>query len=204
MAEHILPQLKDLILRYQPDILWADGEWEAPEALWHSCEFLTWLFNESPVPNIVIDDRWGQACRHKHGGFYTTEFTAGMADGTHPWEENRTVVRPRAYDSQGRPLRYDWIHNRQLSATNYYSARELVLTLLDTVSRGGNLLLNVGATADGLIPAIEEERLLQIGDWLKANGEAIYGTRPWSRRCQWSEMDNARSRYGSHHAGTLA
>ena len=64
---------------------------------------------------------------------------------------------------------------------NYYSARELVLTLADTVSRGGNLLLNVGATADGRIPVIEEERLNQIGDWLKVNGEAIFGARPWIR-----------------------
>ena len=196
VSEHMLPQLKDLVLRYQPDILWADGEWEGTDTLWRSREFLAWLFNESPVPDIVIDDRWGQGCRHQHGGFYTTEFTAGMADGSHPWEENRTTVRPRAFDAEGRPLWYDWVHNRQLGATNYYSARELVLTLIDTVSRGGNLLLNVGATADGLIPAIEEERLLQIGEWLKLNGEAIYGTRPWRTSCQWSEGTRPQIQYG--------
>jgi alpha-L-fucosidase len=194
--EHMLPQLKDLIIRYRPDILWADGEWDAPESLWRSREFLTWLFNESLAPDIVIDDRWGQGCRHKHGGFYTTEFTPGMPDGSHPWEENRTVTRPRAYDTEGRPLWYDWIHNRQLSLTNYYSARELVLTLVDTVSRGGNLLLNVGATADGLIPVVEEERLNQIGDWLKVNGEAIFATRPWLRSCQWSAGERPKLNYG--------
>ena len=80
--------------------------------------------------------------------------------------------------------------------TNYYSARELVLTLVDTVSRGGNLLLNVGATADGRIPVIEEERLIQIGDWLKINGEAIFGTRPWVRSCQWSAGERPKIEYG--------
>jgi alpha-L-fucosidase len=193
--EHMLPQLKDLVTRYQPDILWTDGEWDGPDTLWHSRQFLTWLFDESEARQVVIDDRWGQGCRHKHGGFYTTEFTPGMADGRHPWEENRTVTRPQAYDDQGRPLWYEWVHDRQLTLSNYYSPRELVLTLVDTVSRGGNLLLDVGPTADGRIPVIEEERLTQMGDWLRINGQAIYGTKPWRRSCQWTEGERPKILY---------
>ncbi len=185
--EHMQPQLRGMIARYKPDVLWADGEWDGPESLWKSRDFLAWLFNDSPVPQIVIDDRWGQGCRHRHGGFYTTEFTAGMSDGRHAWEENRTLTRPRTYDAQDRPLWYDWVHNREHALSNYYSARELILTLADTVSRGGNLLLNCGPTADGRIPVIEEERLTEIGDWLKVNGEAIYGTQPWRQACQWAQ-----------------
>lgn len=52
-------------------------------------------------------------------------------------------------------------------------------TLVETVSCGGNMLMNVGPTADGVIAPIFEERLRQMGQWLKVNGEAIYNTTVW-------------------------
>jgi len=58
--------------------------------------------------------------------------------------------------------------------------------LVDLVSRGGNLLLDVGPAGDGRIPEIMQSRLVEMGDWLEVNGEAIYGTRTWSKPCQWS------------------
>jgi alpha-L-fucosidase len=61
----------------------------------------------------------------------------------------------------------------------YKSAHHLLETLFNVVSYGGNLLLNVSPTKDGLIPIIQEERLKEIGFFLAVNGDAIYGTKPW-------------------------
>jgi alpha-L-fucosidase len=58
--------------------------------------------------------------------------------------------------------------------------KTLVRKLIETVSCGGNLLINVGATADGLINPIYEDRLLEFGKWLDVNGEGIYGTTTWT------------------------
>lgn len=61
---------------------------------------------------------------------------------------------------------------------NWKSPPELIHKLVDIVSKGGNTLLNVGPTAEGIIPQPSVERLLAMGDWLKVNGEAVYGTKP--------------------------
>ena len=189
VAEHFFPQYKDLVTRYTPDIIWADGEWELDSVAWRSPELLAWVFNT--VPNrdsVVINDRWGKDTRHKHGGFFTTEYGSGLDDDTRAWEENRGIGMSYGY-------------NGNEDAVDYKSAHELVLMLIDVVSRGGNLCLDIGPRADGKIPAIMEERLLQIGEWLRRNGEAIYGTRTWSRPCQWSDGERPQPKRGEYMTG---
>ena len=175
VAEHMTPQFKDLVTRYKPSIIFSDGEWDMPGEDWQSPALLAWLFNESASKSdVVVNDRWGKGARHKHGGYWTTEYTAGLDSGGHPWEESRGMG-------------FSYGYNRAETVKDYRTERELILMLVDLVSRGGNLLLDIGPTADGRIPELMEERLLQIGRWLKTNGEAIYGTKPFKTTRQWSE-----------------
>jgi alpha-L-fucosidase len=170
---HMIPQMKDLVTRYKPDILWTDGEWEKTSKDWKSEEFLAWLYNSSPVKeNVVVNDRWGEETRSKHGGFFTTEYgLVGDKEGIdnavpHPWEECRGIGTSFGY-------------NRAESLSDYSTAAQLIKLLVSTVSAGGNLLLDIGPASDGTIPVIMQQRLLEIGKWLKVNGESIYGTDPF-------------------------
>jgi alpha-L-fucosidase len=180
------PQFKDLVTQYKPSIIFSDGEWDLPSEAWKSPELLAWLFNESPVRDeVVINDRWGKDSRHKHGGYYTTEYTAGLEGSTKPWEESRGMG-------------FSYGYNRAEQFKDYRSDREMILMLIDLVSRGGNLLLDIGPTADGRIPVIMQERLIQIGRWLKVNGEAIYGTKPWKETRQWSAGEQPKLETGEY------
>ena len=184
--EHMQPQFKDLVTRYKTSLIFADGEWDMTSEEWRSPELLAWLYNSSPVKDeVVVNDRWGKDSRHKHGGYWTTEYTAGLDTAGHPWEESRGMG-------------FSYGYNRAETFKDLKSDRELVLMLADLVSRGGNFLLDIGPTADGRIPVEMEERLVKIGRWMKVNGEAIYGTRPWKTTRQWSAGEQPKLETGEY------
>jgi alpha-L-fucosidase len=173
-TEMNLPQMKELVTRYQPEVLWTDGEWDFTDKQLHSEDFLAWLYNESPVKDtIVVNDRWGKGVRWQHGGHRTSEYGGTHSrvdpDFMHPWEECRGIG-------------YSFGYNQFETMDDYMTSDQCIELLVDVVSRGGNLLLNIGPKANGLIPVIMQERLLDMGKWLDVNGEAIYGTKAWKYR----------------------
>jgi alpha-L-fucosidase len=103
-----------------------------------------------------------------HFDFRTPEFTVMKDIRAEKWETCRGMGRGFGF-------------NREEQDSDYIQLPELIRLLVDIVSKNGNLLLNVGPKADGTIPEIQAERLRALGRWLAANGEAIYGTRPWER-----------------------
>lgn len=186
VEEHLFPQFKEFINACKPAVIFSDGEWDMPSDDWKSKELLAWLFNESACKDeVVINDRWGKECRHKNGGYWTTEYGAGLPNADHPWEESRGIA-------------YSYGYSRTEKLEDYRSPRELVWMLADLVSRGGNFLLDIGPTGDGRIPVIMVERLKQMGDWLKVNGEAIYGTTTYKTTCQWSDGELPKQDFGEY------
>ncbi|XP_021365412.1 alpha-L-fucosidase-like [Mizuhopecten yessoensis] len=75
--------------------------------------------------------------------------------------------------------RKSWEYRRDMDLSDVLTLQELIATLAETVSCGGNLLVNIGPTSDGTIPPVFEERLLQMGQWLGVNADAIYDNKPW-------------------------
>ena len=156
--------LQELVTGYKPSVIFSDaGEWFYDDEFWGTRDFLAWLYNESPVKDeIVVNDRFFKGMQGKHGDFYSSEYAdAEVVD--HPWEESRGIGGSYGY-------------NRAENLDDYQSSGELIEEMIDVVGRGGNFLLNVGPTADGRIPVIQQQRLADIGAWLEVNGDAIYGT----------------------------
>jgi len=169
-VEQVLwPQLKDIVNNYKPEVLWADGDWEQLPSYWGSEEFLAWLYNDSPVADTVCtNDRWGKGTACTHGGYWTCDdrYNPGHLV-PHKWENCLTLDT------------LSWGYRRNQEFADIMTIEQVINELVVTVSCGGNMLLNVGPTSDGMIVPIFQERLTQIGQWLYVNGEAIYGTKPW-------------------------
>jgi len=166
-----MPELYQIVNKYKPDVIWSDGS-PGPDTYWNSTNFLAWLYNDSPVKDTVVtNDRWGNGIMCHHGGFFTCSdrYNPGHLLN-HKWENAMTIDRK------------SWGYRREAKLEDFLSLHQLLTDMAETVSCGGNMLLNIGPTHDGRIAPIFEERLRGIGKWLKTNGEAIYETKPWTHQ----------------------
>lgn len=152
-------QLRELVTKYNPAILWFDGEWVDwwDEAKGRDLE----AFLRELKPDIVINNRIGK--RKTTDGDYETpeQEIPGTGPKARLWETCMTLNDTWGYKKDD---------------NNWKSAQDVVRKLCDITSKGGNFLLNVGPDAEGVIPKPSAAILDTVGDWLSANGEAIYGT----------------------------
>jgi alpha-L-fucosidase len=151
-------QIEELISRYHPSVLWNDIDWPKSG---QPLKIMADYYNT--VPDGVVDDRYGV----KHSDFFSPEYAKLDAISPKKWEECRGLGQSFGY-------------NRAEGEAETMAPDELISLLVDIVSKNGNLLLDVGPEADGTIPPVQLERLQALGAWLKQNGDAIYGTKPWT------------------------
>lgn len=178
-AEYATAHWRELIERYQPAVLWNDIGYPAAANL---PELFADYYNR--VPEGVINDRFVQpdpnrpdAAPEVHAG----SVPAGLHfDMRTPEYASFAEIRAEKWESC-RGLGYSFGYNRNESVADMLAPAELIRSFVDIVSKNGNLLINVGPMGDGTIPPEQRKRLLALGAWLKTNGQAIYGTRPWTR-----------------------
>jgi len=163
---YMVPQFKELVSRYRPSLVFADGDWQNTAEQFRSAELIDWYYR-TVGDSAIVNNRWGGGTQH---GFKTPEYSSAIFDTVIPWAECRGIGRSFGY-------------NRNESPENYLSDGELIRHFCELVAHGGGLTLNVGPMADGTIPELQRQRLLSLGLWLKVNGEAIYGCRPWRTVC---------------------
>ncbi len=167
---YLKPQLRELVTRYDPAVLWFDGEWIRDWT--HERGQDLYRFVRGLKPSLIVNNRvdkgrqgmmgMNRDDRRYAGDFGTPEqeILAGASDLD--WEACMTMNDTWGFKSRD--------HEWKPVAT-------LVRHLVESAAKGGNYLLNVGPTAEGVIPAPSIERLAALGLWLRTNGEAVFGTR---------------------------
>lgn len=160
-------QLQEIVTKYQPYMLWFDGNWESPWKNEYGVDIYTFL--KKLDPKVIINNRLGagQGADHPNltpqtiGDYATPEQKIGELNMNHPWETCMTICNQWA-----------WKPNDKLK-----TLKECIQTIAKTSGGNGNLLFNVGPMLDGRIEQRQINRLKEMGDWLKVYGESIYGTK---------------------------
>jgi alpha-L-fucosidase len=164
--DYLFGQIRELCTKYgKIDGIWFDGGWEHGPDEWRSERLLEMI--RELQSDALINDRAGIP-----GDFETPEqYVPEVPPKGRMWETCMTINDSWGYNA---------------GDCNYKSVSRLIRTLVEVVSKGGNLLLNVGPRPDGTIQPEFVSRLKMMGRWLEENGDAIYGTEPSPfRRTPW-------------------
>ncbi len=161
VTQHALPQFREIVDNYRPELIFCDGDWDFTSQQLHTPEMVKYFYDKIG-PTALINNRLGNGWDFGH---LTPEYSSGIQVKGRPWAECRSLARSFAL-------------NRISPLDDYLSPEELIHHFVQLVSAGGGLMLNVAPAADGHIPLLQQERLLQLGEWLRVNGEAIYGAQP--------------------------
>lgn len=179
-------ELKELLTNYGDiGVLWFDGNWESTWSNERGRDLYNYV--RSLQPNIIINNRVGQPPPSESGVGFRDIGVVG--DYGTPEQEIPATGLPGMNWETCMTMNDHWGYNRH--DLNFKSTEELLHNLADIASKGGNFLLNVGPTSEGLFPQTSINRLHDIGEWMNVNGEAIYGTNaspfselPWGRCTQ--------------------
>jgi len=169
LEEKVKPQVREIMTEYGPiAAIWYDTPVRITKEQSQACVDLV----HSLQPDCLVNGRVG----HGLGDYQSrgdNEIPAGRVDT--PWETPATLNDTWGF---------------KVKDHNWKPTKLLIQQLVDIVSKGGNYLLNVGPTAEGIIPQPSVDRLLEVGQWLKTNGESVYGcnSNPFPYEFEWGAI----------------
>lgn len=153
------PQMEALAYKYETELMWCDIG-GANNMTTFASKWLNWA--KKNKRQVTFNNRCGI-----QGDFDTPEYTTNGDTVVRKWETNRGMD----------PFSFGF--NYQTPDSEYLTGADIINTLVDTVSKNGNFLLDIGPKNDGSIPSIMSKGLLDAGAWIKAHGESIFATRFW-------------------------
>jgi alpha-L-fucosidase len=161
ISDLMVPQMEILAYKYHTDIMWCDCG-----AANGSAQFAAKWWNQMRAEGrqVAMYSRCGIP---KVADFDTPEYQTFASAQRRKWESNRGMDP------------YSYGYNRATADREYMTAKEIVYSLVDIVSKNGNFLLDIGPRADGTIVQVEMDNLRQAGKWIKRHGEAIFNTTYW-------------------------